>query len=106
MANASGQGGAAFGFEVENSHHFNASGVTWTPANVPAGQILTGWAYSILTYAADNAVTDSDGTVLSGIPAGFSAAGGTLGGGSINPPQIINPGTGGRIIVNFQTKAS
>lgn len=104
MANASGQGGAAGGFSVEDSHHFNAVGVNWTPASAPVGKTITGWSYSVLIFAADNAVIDADGTLITGIPAGYSASGGTLGGGSINPPQIINPGTGGRIVVNFQVK--
>lgn len=104
MANSTGQGGAAGGFQVESSHHFNASGVNWTPANAPVGTTITGWSYSVITAAADNSVTDADGTVLTGIPAGYSASGGTIGGGSINPPQVINPGTGGRIVVNFQVK--
>lgn len=104
MANSTGQGGSAGGFQVESSHHFNAVGVNWTPAAAPVGTTITGWSYSVVTFAADNSVADSDGTTVVGLPAGFSASGGTLGGGSINPPQVINPGTNGRIIVNFQVK--
>lgn len=105
MANSSGQGGSANGYQIEDSHHFNATGATvWTPGAAPVGKTITGWSYSVVTTATDNSVTDSDGTVITGLPSGFSAAGGTLGGGSISPPQIINGGTGGRIIVQFQVK--
>lgn len=105
MAVNIGQGGVAGGFQQEFSHHFNAFGVNWTPANAPVGTTITGWSYSVIVNAADNQIIDSDGTVLTNLPSGYSASGGTLGGGSISPPQQINPGTNpGRILVQFQVK--
>lgn len=105
MANSSGQGGSANGFSVEYAHSFNATGATvWTPGAAPVGQTITGVALSVITADANNKIIDSDGTVITGMPSGYSAAWGTLGGGSLTSVQLIDAGATGRIIVTFQTK--
>lgn len=105
MANNAGQGGNFIAYPTEDAHIFNAAGaVIWTAAAVPVGKTLTGVSFTVVTTDAANRIVDSDGTTVIGVPAGYSNSWHVLGGGSQNPPQQINAGPAGRIIVSFQCK--
>jgi len=104
MANKTGQGGEALVPYSEDTHQFNANGIIWTAADIPVNKVLVGLSYTVITTAANNSVTDSDGTTITNLPNGFSASWGASDGNTLVPLQSINPGTGGRIIVTMQVK--
>jgi len=104
MASNSGQGGNSPLNAVEQAHIFNAVGVNWTPANAPVGTRVTSVSMSVLVTDAANSVTDSDGTVTTNMPAGFSQTWQAANGATLNPPQIINPGPAGRILITFTVR--
>lgn len=72
---------------------FDADGVAWTPADIPAGT-LTDISIVVLTADAANSITDAAGTVVTNLPQGFSAEWAAA-------PQVIDPGAG-RILVSMQ----
>lgn len=81
------------------SHMFNiAAGGTWTPANIPAGKVLVGLAMSVI--GATGGVTDADGTVITLLPAGYSASWNTDEFGVLVPPRNISAvAATGRVVV-------
>lgn len=80
-------------FDIINS-------ATWTPADLPVGVELIEFSFSVIINAADNGVINSDATPAGNLPVGYSVHGRVLEGGVIEPPQIIDSGTAGRILVD------
>lgn len=82
------------------AQHFEATpGTPWTPASL--GGTCTSLTYTVLTGTAN--VVDSNGTSITGLPAGYSATWDNTTEGTLTPPSAITS-VGGRVIVHWTEK--
>ena len=74
---------------------------TWTPADLPVGVELIEISFTVIVDSATNGVINSDATVIATLPTGYSwHSRSDEDNGILVPPQVIDSGPGGRIIVD------
>jgi hypothetical protein len=85
------------------SHIFNvAAGTSWTPANIPAGKILIGLGFSVISGTAT--VTDADGTAVTLLPTNYSDSWNATVNGNLVPPQSIAAAAASRVVVTMSVR--
>ena len=97
-------GGSAASPVLIEAHHFDVTaGTDWDAStDIPTGT-LVGLSYSIVEGTAD--VEDAGGTVIAGLPAGFSDSwNATDDAGELTPPALISANADSRVIVSMKVR--